>query len=187
MKTRRDIEQLKAAWQRDPLWDLEGTEGFEAHEDELRQFRLTVEERWRAAADERERRIDAEAERIGVHGLLRLLREADAAAAAAARGDRAAGRGTPAGRLADAHRARRGMRAGEQVGDGGEERCGRGCRGAVRPGQGAGPRHARRAKRPACAWLRSRAAKRARPCPGQPAAARAERSPVMGTRGGDPR
>lgn len=77
MKTRRDIEQLKAAWQRDPLWDLEGTEGFEAHEDELRQFRLTVEERWRAAADERERRIDAEAERIGVHGLLRLLRESD--------------------------------------------------------------------------------------------------------------
>ncbi len=78
MKTRRDIEQLKAGWLRDPLWDLEETEGFEVHQDELRQFRLTMEARWRAAADKGERAIDAEAERIGVHGLLRLLREAEA-------------------------------------------------------------------------------------------------------------
>jgi hypothetical protein len=78
MRTRRDIEQLKAGWLRDSLWDLEGTRGFEAHQDELRQFRLTTEARWRAAADEGERAIDAEAERIGVHGLLRLLREAEA-------------------------------------------------------------------------------------------------------------
>ena len=78
MKTRRDIEQLKAGWLRDPIWYLEGTEGFEAHHDELLQFRLTTEARWNAAADEREREIDAEAERIGVHGLLRLLREAEA-------------------------------------------------------------------------------------------------------------
>ncbi len=78
MRTRRDIEQLKAGWLRDPLWDLEGTGGFEAHQDELRQFRLTTEARWQAAADERERAIDAEAERIGVHGLLRRLREAEA-------------------------------------------------------------------------------------------------------------
>jgi len=78
MKTRRDIEQLKAAWLRDPLWDLDDTEGFEAHQDELRQFRLTTGARWRAAEDEQERALDAEAERIGVHGLLRLLRDAEA-------------------------------------------------------------------------------------------------------------
>ena len=78
MKTRRDIEQLKAGWLRDPLWDIEDTEGFEAHHDELVQFRETVQARWRAAVDERERALDAEAERIGVHGLLRLLREAEA-------------------------------------------------------------------------------------------------------------
>ncbi len=78
MKTRRDIEQLKAGWLRDPIWDLEGTEGFEAHHDELLQFRLTTEARWTAAADERERALDAEAERLGVHGLLRLLRDAEA-------------------------------------------------------------------------------------------------------------
>ena len=78
METRRDIEQLKATWLRDPIWDLEGTDSFKAHYDELRQFRLTTKARWRAAADEGERAIDAEAERIGVHGLLRLLREAEA-------------------------------------------------------------------------------------------------------------
>lgn len=31
MKTRKDIEVLKANWLRDPCWDVEGTEGFEAH------------------------------------------------------------------------------------------------------------------------------------------------------------
>ena len=74
MKTRRDIEQLKAGWLRDPLWDIEDTERFE----EPVQFRETVQARWRAAVDERERALDAEAERIGIHGLLRLLREAEA-------------------------------------------------------------------------------------------------------------
>ena len=78
MKTRRDIEQLKAGWLRDPVWNLEDTEDFEEHRDELREFRLTTEARWKAAADERERAIDAEAERLGVHGLLRLLRDAEA-------------------------------------------------------------------------------------------------------------
>lgn len=41
MKTRRDIENLKRAWLTDPLWDLEDTEGFEAHAAELQEFRLT--------------------------------------------------------------------------------------------------------------------------------------------------
>ena len=77
MKSRRDIEQLKAGWLRDPAWDLEETEGFEAHQDELRQFRLTIEARWKAAQAEQERALDAEAERLGVHGLLRLLRGAE--------------------------------------------------------------------------------------------------------------
>ena len=78
MKTRRDIERLKVNWLADPLWPLEGTEGFEAHADELREFRLATEARWRTAEQEHEAALDAEAERLGVQGLLRLVRRLEA-------------------------------------------------------------------------------------------------------------
>lgn len=61
MKTRKEIEALKTNWLRDPCWDVEGTEGFEAHHDELLAFRETA--------------IDAEADQLRVHGLLRLVRQ----------------------------------------------------------------------------------------------------------------
>lgn len=38
-KSIQEIEQLKADWRRDPCWDIEETEGFEAHRDELLQYR----------------------------------------------------------------------------------------------------------------------------------------------------
>lgn len=75
MKTRKDIEVLKANWLRDPCWDVEGTEGFEAHHDELLAFRHGTEARWQAAKAAREAAIDAEADRLGMHGLLRLVRQ----------------------------------------------------------------------------------------------------------------
>ena len=75
MKTRHDIEVLKSGWLRDPCWDLEATPGFEAQACELHAFRLASEARRKAAADAREAAIDAEADRLGTHGLLRLLRE----------------------------------------------------------------------------------------------------------------
>ena len=75
MKTRHDIEGLKAGWLRDPCFDIEGTEGFEAHACELHAFRLATEARWKAAEDAREAAIDAEADRLGTHGLLRLVRQ----------------------------------------------------------------------------------------------------------------
>ncbi len=77
MKTRHDIEVLKAGWLRDPCWDIETTPGFEDHADELRAFRLATEARWKAADDAREAAIDAEAEQLGTHGLLRLLRQVE--------------------------------------------------------------------------------------------------------------
>jgi len=77
MKTRDDIESLKAGWLRDPCWAIEETEGFEAHADELQAFRLETEARWKAAHDAREAAIDAEAEALGARGLLRLLRQFD--------------------------------------------------------------------------------------------------------------
>ena len=78
MKTRYVVERLKASWLCDPVWPLEGTEGFEAHVDELREFRLALEARWKAAEQEREAALDAEAEQLGVHGLLRLVRRMEA-------------------------------------------------------------------------------------------------------------
>jgi len=75
MKTRHDIEVLKTGWLRDPCWDIETTPGFEAHACELHAFRLATEARWKAAGDAREAAIDAEADRLGTHGLLRLVRQ----------------------------------------------------------------------------------------------------------------
>lgn len=42
-KTRAEIEALKANWLGDPCWDIEETEGFEAHRSELYTFRLEQE------------------------------------------------------------------------------------------------------------------------------------------------
>ncbi len=42
-KTREEIEALKKDWLKDPCWDIEATEGFEAHHDELYIYRLEQE------------------------------------------------------------------------------------------------------------------------------------------------
>jgi hypothetical protein len=41
-----DLEQLKRDWLGDGTWDIETTTGYEAHEDELRRFRLQQERKW---------------------------------------------------------------------------------------------------------------------------------------------
>lgn len=43
MKTPRAIEDLKAQWLEDGTWDIENTEGFEEHYDELLAYRRQVE------------------------------------------------------------------------------------------------------------------------------------------------
>ena len=42
-RTRDEIAALKAQWRADGCWDLEHTEGFEAHHDELQIYRLETE------------------------------------------------------------------------------------------------------------------------------------------------
>jgi len=64
MKTRHDIEVLKAGWVRDPCWNIETTPGFETHASELHAFRLATEARRKAAEDAREAATDAEADRL---------------------------------------------------------------------------------------------------------------------------
>lgn len=42
-KSREEIEELKKQWLADGVWDIENTEGFEAHKDELLNFRVDTE------------------------------------------------------------------------------------------------------------------------------------------------
>ena len=49
IKTREEIEALKASWRHDPCWDIEDSEGFEDHKEELLAYRREVE----AAAEQR--------------------------------------------------------------------------------------------------------------------------------------
>jgi hypothetical protein len=49
MPTREEIEDLKQQWLYNPLdWDIETTEGFEDHRDELLAFRKEKEAEWEA-------------------------------------------------------------------------------------------------------------------------------------------
>lgn len=44
-RSREDIELLKKAWLKDPCWDIENTEGYEAHRNELAEFhKKTIDE-----------------------------------------------------------------------------------------------------------------------------------------------
>lgn len=50
-KTQKEIEALKANWRHDPIWDIEDTEGFEAHYEELKAYRLEKEAAWKYEND----------------------------------------------------------------------------------------------------------------------------------------
>lgn len=41
-------------WKQDPCWDIEDTEGFEAHYDELKAFSLEMRAIWKREYDQRE-------------------------------------------------------------------------------------------------------------------------------------
>ena len=70
-RSAEDISQLKAQWNNDPCWDIEETEGFEAHRAELLNYRLEQEKLSRAKY-ERELMIDAE--RYGIPDNLKLAK-----------------------------------------------------------------------------------------------------------------
>ncbi len=78
MKTRHEIEVLKSKWLADPVWDIETTPDYRDYAGELLAFRLAIEGRWTAAEQEREAALEAEADQLGVHGLLRLIRQFEA-------------------------------------------------------------------------------------------------------------
>lgn len=49
-KTREEIEHLKENWVRDVCWDIEATEGFEEHVDELKAFSEQKKKEWNERA-----------------------------------------------------------------------------------------------------------------------------------------
>ncbi len=61
LKSKDEIESLKRNWESDPCWDIEKTEGFEAHGDELLAHRLKMEARW---SQERYDEIDRKATQL---------------------------------------------------------------------------------------------------------------------------
>lgn len=65
MKTIEEVEELKRQWKSDPIWDIEETEGFEDHRNELYEFRLRCENQW-----SRDRQVDLaeKAEALGAPG-----------------------------------------------------------------------------------------------------------------------
>lgn len=58
-----EVKELMRQWETDPNWDIEETEGFEAHYIQLRMFRKETEERWEKEYKERE---EAEARSWGL-------------------------------------------------------------------------------------------------------------------------
>ena len=51
MKTKLEIDALKRSWERDPCWDIEDTEDFEEHREELLAYRKEKEAEWKAMAE----------------------------------------------------------------------------------------------------------------------------------------
>ena len=55
-----DLQELNRQWVADPCWDIESTEGFDAHYDELLAFRKETEARWARERQERNERRAAD-------------------------------------------------------------------------------------------------------------------------------
>lgn len=46
MKSREEVQELKAQWRRDPCWDIFDTEGFEEYREELKSYQEECEFVW---------------------------------------------------------------------------------------------------------------------------------------------
>ncbi|GGB53221.1 hypothetical protein GCM10011607_12180 [Shewanella inventionis] len=78
IKTREEIEDLKRDWKNDPCWDIENTEGFEVHKNELKAYSDECELEWSKTAEKRKARenkkLEEELERIGALGMLKMIK-----------------------------------------------------------------------------------------------------------------
>lgn len=72
MPTREEVEKLKREWLQDAVWDIEDTEGFEEHKEELLAFRLETEAEWESLEEEKRLNSIEQARKLGVEGLYNL-------------------------------------------------------------------------------------------------------------------
>lgn len=69
-KSKEEIQGLKDAWRNDPIWDIEESEGFEAHKKELLEYRKKWEGIWE---EKRFKFLKAKGEKMGVTENLELV------------------------------------------------------------------------------------------------------------------
>jgi len=69
MKTREEVENLKANWREDPCWNIEDTQGFNEHKDELLAYRILCESE---RAEKRSIRLIELSEKLGIPGNTKL-------------------------------------------------------------------------------------------------------------------
>lgn len=66
-KTTEEIEKLKASWLADPCWDIEDTEGFEDHREELLAYHEQVRSEWEEKARKKaDRRVEKMKKETGI-------------------------------------------------------------------------------------------------------------------------
>jgi len=68
-RTREEINDLKAHWISDPCWDIDEAKGFEAHWEELKFFKMSMERRWKKKYHEK---LLQKAAELGVPGNTQL-------------------------------------------------------------------------------------------------------------------
>lgn len=61
MKTKAELDDLKAQWKADPCWDIADTEGFEEHAKELQAYQDELE---RKAEEDYQARVSMKAEKL---------------------------------------------------------------------------------------------------------------------------
>lgn len=69
IRTREEIDKLKADWENDPCWDLEETEGFQAHRAELFEFSTRRQFEWKR---QRNLELKSYARKLGLPGNTKL-------------------------------------------------------------------------------------------------------------------
>ena len=61
MRTPEEMQVLKTNWLNDPCWDIEDTEGWKEHREELKEWRLKIE---RKQTDDYKKRMQQKADKL---------------------------------------------------------------------------------------------------------------------------
>lgn len=75
IKTKKELEDLKLGWLRDPCWDVEETEDYAGYREELLAFRLAEEAHWEAREH---KRLCDRAAALGISGNIDMVKYLEA-------------------------------------------------------------------------------------------------------------